>query len=522
MSTVRININGVGYEAEAGSTILQVAREKGINLPTFCWHERLSIAASCRMCLVEVAGAPKLLAACQTVAMDGMQVLTESDRVKDWRRRNLEFILLHHPVDCPICDAAGDCRLQDLYYEYDKEKSKLWSFKEKLHKSKRKVFGPHIVFDGERCILCTLCIRFCEEIWGEHLLDSRLRGNEREIIVASGETLDFPYSLMTAELCPVGALTNRDFRFKKRCWFLSSMPGICPGCATGCAAVMDHDEGTIYRMRPRVDKAVNDCWLCDDGVLAGELHNRGRLTVPHVREGAAAMEAAPREAMEKAADLLRPATPAHSAIVLSAEHTCEENLALMHFAGALGIEGQSYIEGRPAGEGDRLLRHKDKNPNRAGALKAAGSASLPGRSELVRDLQAGKIKTLICLGGEGPEEGDVPKDAAVITLAARRGNMTDAATVAIPAPSFAETRGRYINGKGMVRAFDVAIKSWGSLRPPQQVWETFGKIAQMLDASTDELSEKAIRDKAQALCGQNSAGLAERDIQAAGREPAAP
>ena len=513
MSTVSININGKDCEAEAGSTVLQVARRSGVNIPTFCWHERLSIVANCRMCLVEVAGAPKLLPACQTVAMDGMQVLTESDRVKDWRRRNLEFILLHHPVDCPICDAAGDCKLQDLYYEYDKQKSRLWSFKEKLRKSKRKVFGPHIVFDGERCILCTLCIRFCEEIWGEHLLDSRLRGNEREIIVATGETLDFPYSLMTAELCPVGALTNRDFRFKKRCWFLSSMPGICPGCATGCAVVMDHDEGTIYRMRPRVDKAVNDCWLCDDGVLAGDLHNRGRLTAPLISDGAAGAEASQQEALEKAADLLRPAKSADAAIVLSAENTCEENLALMNFAAALGLGGRPYLEGRPAGEGDRLLRHEDKNPNRAGALKAAGSASLPGRSELVRDLKAGKIKTLICLGGEGPEQGDAPEDAAVITFAARRGSLTDAAAVAIPAPSFAETSGRYINSKNMVRGFDVAIKSWGSLRPRPQVWETLGKIAHLLGAPVDALSEKAIRAKTDSLCGQNSAGLPALDIK---------
>jgi NADH-quinone oxidoreductase subunit G len=478
MSAVKVSINGAEIEAQPGSTILQVARDHGVSIPTFCYHPVLSVAASCRMCLVEVAGAPKLLPACQTEVRDGMKISTESERVKSWQRRNLEFILLHHPVDCPICDAAGDCKLQELYQSYDKEKSRLWSFRDKLHKAKRKILGPNVIYDGERCILCTLCIRFCEQVWGEHLLDSRLRGNRREIIVAEGEALDFPYSLMTVELCPVGALTNRNFRFKKRCWFLSSLPGICPGCATGCAAVMDHDEGTIFRMRPRLDPEVNGSWLCDDGVLAGELHNRGRVAAPSIVKDGKGRSASQHEAAAEAASILRHGAGEKTAVVLSAECTCEENLAMLKFAGAMGASGPVYLEGRPEGEADRLLRHKDKNPNRAGALIVAGKKILPGRAQLIEDLRGGRVKTLVCLGGEGPGGKDIPPDTSIICLAARRGDLAEAANIVLPAPSFAETAGRYVSGRGMARSFDVSIKSWGTQKPPPQVWETLSLLAE--------------------------------------------
>jgi NADH-quinone oxidoreductase subunit G len=495
MSTVKVTLNGMELEAETGSTILQVASKNGVTIPTFCYHPLLPVAASCRMCLVEIAGAPKLLPACQTEVRSGMTILTESPRVKDWQKRNLEFILLHHPVDCPICDAAGDCKLQNHYTGYDQEKSRLWSYQSKLRKSKRKIFGPHVMYDGERCILCTMCIRFCEHVWGEHLLDSRLRGNRREIIVAPGETLDFPYSLMTVELCPVGALTSRDFRFRKRCWFLASRPGICPGCATGCAAVMDHDEGVIYRMRPRFDPAVNAAWLCDDGVLAGELHNRGRVSRPMVAIDGARTAADHGEAVSAAAAILSKTPPEKLGVVLSAEATCEEDLALVKLAEGLGVTA-FYLEGRPDGPDDRLLRSRDKNPNRAGALAMAARKGLPGRGMLIADLRSGKLKTLLCLGGEGPGPSDVPADAAIICIAAREGALTAAARVVLPAPSFAETSGTYVNARGMVRNFDVAISSWGSLAPPPQVAETIQAIAEGMGKTMPFSPDAARRDVA--------------------------
>jgi NADH-quinone oxidoreductase subunit G len=498
---VKIKINGREFEAAQGQTILEVAREHGIEIPTFCWHKELRIAANCRMCLVEVAGAPKLLPACQTEIRDGMQVQTESEKVKDWQKRNLEFILLQHPVDCPICDEAGDCRLQDLYYAYDQQKSRLWSYTSKHHKGKRRTLGPHVIYDGERCILCTLCIRFCEEIWGQHILDSRKRGNRREIITAEGETLDFPYSLMTVELCPVGAMTSRDFRFKKRAWFLTRSAGICPGCATGCAAYMEHEGGVVYRLRPKLDPAVNKCWLCDDGVLIGELHNQSRVTEPSVKKGGKRESVDASKALSEAASLLRGRDREKTGVVLSAECTCEENLALMKFAVALDVGERIYVEGRPQGEGDRILRNRDKNPNRAGAEKVARRARLPGREQLVADLKENKLKTLLCLGGEGPAAGDIPADAAVICLAAREGDLARAARVVLPAPSYAEAGGAYVNAKGLVRRFDAAIQPGHGVKTPPQVWETLSRIAESM-GSPLPLAADALRSEVGEIVGE--------------------
>jgi len=472
MNTVKVTINGIQFEAEPNTTILKVASANGISIPTFCYHPNLSIAANCRMCLVEVEGAPKLLPACQTEIRDGMKIWTESEKVKSWRKQNLEFILLHHPIDCPICDAAGDCKLQNFYNEYDWEKSRLWSFTDKLHKSKRKILGPNVIYDAERCILCTLCIRFCKEIYGQHLLDSRNRGNRREIIVAEGETLDFPYSLMLTEICPVGALTNRHFRFKKRCWFLSSSPGICPGCATGCATIVDHDEGIIFRLRPRQDIEVNGPWLCDDGVLAGELHNTERISSPAILVNGEQKPVSMEMAIQKAGEILKQTPSEKIGVVLSAGCTCEENSALMNAREALNITGPIFIEGRPEGEEDNILRNKDKNPNKRGAKLVAQGKETLERKDLIELVNAGKIDVLLCLGSDGPDKDDFHRNASIISLSSRRGNLSNNASVVFPAPSYAETKGTYINFKGMERKFDISIKSWGSYKPPLQVWET--------------------------------------------------
>ncbi len=439
----KIKINGKDYETDGARTILDVTRKNGIEVPTFCYNPELSIAANCRMCLVEVKGAPKLMPACQTDVRDGMEVLTASPKVKEWQAQNLEFILLHHPVDCPICDQAGECQLQEHYQKYDRGKTRLWSHEDKLPKSKRKVLGPHVIHDAERCILCTQCVRFCHEIWGEHLLDSQYRGDHREIIVAHGQALDFPYSLMVVDVCPVGAMTSRDFRFAKRVWMLHKAEGFCAGCATGCAAYIDSDEDHVYRLRPRRDDAVNRVWLCDDGVLSGRLHNEDRVT------GATAAGKAldERAALREAARLLEGAR-GQSVAVLSAEYTTEDNLAMARFATEVLGATDLYLAARPDGEADRLLRSADKNPNRAGATAAAGKAVKP-----VSELAGAEAGFVVALGGIGTP----PAGAKVLVLSARKGDMTAAADVLLPAPTFAQCAGTYFNAKGMARSFGPAI-----------------------------------------------------------------
>jgi NADH-quinone oxidoreductase subunit G len=324
------------------------------------------------------------------------------------------------------------------------------------------IVGPHIVYDAERCILCTQCMRFCEEIYGQRLLDSHWRGDHRHIIVAKGETLDFPYSLMTAEVCPVGALTSRDFRFKKRVWFLKTGDGICPGCATGCAAHIDYDESVIYRLRPRRDDAVNRSWLCDDGVLSYGLHNDERVDAPRVQGDEVSLD----EALKKASDVL--AEAGDVACVLSAEHTTEENLALAAFARE-ALDAQAfYLAARPDGEGDELLRSADRNPNRRGASAAAADV------KPIEELEKAEVGGVLALGGLG----SAPSAASVVVLSPRTGELTDGADVVLPAPSFAQTAGTYINARGMRRSFDCVITpEIHESAPPLQVAETLDRLA---------------------------------------------
>ncbi len=446
----KIKINGKDLETGTARTILDVTRASGIVVPTFCYNPELSIAANCRMCLVEVKGAPKLLPACQTDVKDGMEVLTDSPKVKAWQQQNLEFILLNHPLDCPICDQGGECDLQEHYWKYDRKPTRLWSFRDKDGKAKRKVLGPHIVHDAERCILCTQCIRFCHEFWGVHVLDSHARGDHREIIVAEGDSLDFPYSLMVAEVCPVGAMTSRDFRFRKRVWLLESGETICPGCATGCAASADHEDGIVYRLRPRRDDSVNRCWLCDDGVLSGPAHN-DRVARPAVGRGEDRRETSLEEAVSVASKILSAAGGSAGA-VLSALHTTEDNVAMAAFArDALHGTG-IFLAARPDGEGDRLLRSADKNPNRRGALGAAGGKAEPAEAIA----SGGAPNAVLALGGLGP--GDLPGSVKVVAITAGKGPLEARADVVIPAPSFAQAAGCYVNGKGMRRTFGSAIR----------------------------------------------------------------
>src|SRR6478736_6469847 len=368
MPTFKIDDREVPFEP--GETIIRAAQKAGIDIPHYCWHAGLSVAANCRMCLVEIMPPPgrpamlldvlawdkdkqdyipqkkpKLVPSCQQAAADGMVVKSQtSEHVDTARAAVQELLLLNHPVDCPICDQAGECRLQDYWLEHGATKKRMKD--EPIHKPKAVDFGPTIVYDAERCIVCTRCVRFCEEVVGDPVLDKRERGNLSEIVLAPGRQLDHAYTLMTEHVCPVGALTAKDFRFKARVWFLRSVPSVCTGCATGCNAYTDFDprNQTVYRYRPRENLKVNKFWMCDEGML-----DYRRIHTSRVLEGRVRGERTTREAaVEAAAEILRKADPHSSAVVLSAQHSQEDNYALLELGKQLGIE-QLYISGRPSG-----------------------------------------------------------------------------------------------------------------------------------------------------------------------------
>ena len=242
-----VEIDGQTIEVEDGLTVIQAADRLGIEIPHYCWHPGLSIAGNCRMCLVEIEKSPKLQIACNTRVTDGMVVHTKSEKTRTAQKAVLEFLLINHPIDCPVCDQAGECKLQEYYMDYDRQQSRV-PLSGKVHKGKAIPIGPHVMLDQERCVLCSRCIRFLDEVTKTHELAFFERGDHNVLALAPGKTLDNPYSTNVADICPVGALTNRDFRFRARVWYLERAESLCTGCANGCNIEIYHREGRIFRV----------------------------------------------------------------------------------------------------------------------------------------------------------------------------------------------------------------------------------------------------------------------------------
>src|ERR1044071_6758115 len=279
----KFTLNDQEVEAKPGQTIIQAAQEHGMEIPHYFYHADLPMDGNCRMCLVEVEKMPKLTPACTTVASDGMIVRSNNDRVKMAVRGVLEFLLVNHPVDCPVCDQAGECRLQDYYMVYGLHTSEI-PLELKVRKRKVIDLGEMVVLDQERCVLCSRCIRFFEHVTETGEMQFFGRGDHVAIGTFEDKPLENPYSGNVVDICPVGALTSRDFRFKCRVWFLNSTDTVCAGCSTGCSVRLDHRDGNRFRIIPRRNIDVNKSWLCDEGRLSfHELEAGERLNRPMVK-----------------------------------------------------------------------------------------------------------------------------------------------------------------------------------------------------------------------------------------------
>src|SRR5262245_57691871 len=422
MATIKIDGREIPFEQ--GDTIIRAAHRAGIDIPHYCWHPGLSVAANCRMCLVEVlpppgrpamqldilrwdakkgdyvsARKPKLVPACQQGCAPGMEVLSQtSEHVDEARAAVQELLLLNHPVDCPICDQAGECRLQDYWLEHQRTGKRMKQ--EVVHKPKAVVFGPTIVYDAERCIICTRCVRFSEEVAQDPVISVRERGNLNEIVVSPWRHLDHDYTLMTEHVCPVGALTSVDFRFKARVWFLRSARTVCQGCATGCNAYLDYDprNNTPYRHRPRDNMDVNQYWMCDEGMLSYRRAVEDRLQSALVGGEDASID----EALLAAKEQLKghKTDPSRIAIVLSAQHSNEDNFALFTLAKVYIGVSDFYVTGRELGPGDDILMSEDKNPNTRGVMQIVEGSNPRPVAELMEAIQAGKYAYVIALGSE--------------------------------------------------------------------------------------------------------------------------
>lgn len=463
---VTLTIDGQEVVAKPGTNLITAAKTVGGDIPYYCWHHRLSIAANCRMCLVESSTSPKLVPACQTALQEGMSVRTNTARVQESQRSVMEFLLLNHPVDCAICDQAGECKLEDYYQRMDHKPSRLEGGK--LLRNKRKVLGPLVVLDQERCVQCTRCVRFMDEVAKEPQLGMFGRGSEEYIDVFPGTQLTSNYSGNVVDICPVGALLNRDFRFRARTWFLSTVASLCTGCSKGCNIYVDFMGQDTYRYRPRENDAINQSWMCDQGRLSYKALNLERVPTPSVGRGENSRETTAAEALARATLQLKAmAGTAELAVLVSPVCSNEDLLAGLTFAkDALGVR-QLYVGGRPDGDADALLMRADKNPNRKGLewIAAALGLQLQPFSALLKAIDADTVKALYVLGGEVP----VPEAFAATKLskvefvalqAANVSALTAQADVVLPAATHVEEEGSFVQA-------DAAIQRFRRAYPPR-------------------------------------------------------
>ncbi len=460
--TINFKINGQAVSVPKGTTVMQAAYQMKIAIPHFCWHPGLSVAGVCRFCLVKIEGRPKLEIACNLQATEGMDVRTDTDEVKDAHKWALEFHLVNHPLDCPICDQAGECGLQNYYMEVGKYQSQME--RPKVLKPKALEGGGDLVLDTERCILCSRCVRFEKEVTKSDALGIFDRGDHAIIGTYPGKKITHNYTDNLVDICPVGAFTSKDFRFKQRVWFLQDKPAVCPGCSTGChVSVFGKEEtGTYYRLKPR-EGEPNGYWMCDTGrTMYKHLNQDVRQRFAIVSEAGKRKDVSCQDALVSLAHRLKGVKAEDIAVLMSAQYTNEEYEAfLSFFVGQLGVK--KVFQWREPTEKldafDGLLLRGDRNSNTAGllaALKKHGVNADAPKNQLDELAKSG-AKVVVALVPEIPSSFPSLK-AHLMTLAGLEfvsfwtvnGDVEaiKEAKHIVPLKGFAEKRGTFINVKG--------------------------------------------------------------------------
>ena len=490
-SLVTINVDGVEHQVAAGANLVDALAKIGKEVPHYCYHPKLTVAGNCRMCLVELGSPmrdratnelvmengkakigwqPKPAIACATNVSPGLHVRLESPTVKACREGVTEMLLLNHPLDCPICDQAGECKLQEFSAEYGRGYSRYVD--EKNAKPKKTRLGPRVTLDDERCILCSRCVRFSSEIAKDPVLGFVNRGSFNTLTCFPGRELDNNYSLNTVDICPVGALTSTDFRFKMRVWFLKQTPSIDTESSAGANTTVWSREGKIYRITPRQNDAVNDTWMADSGrELYKSVEAANRVTFATVKQARVPLD----EALQAASQALKSGP---LAIVGSAHLSVEEQFLLARLAQANGAT--VYVPAHP-GKGDGLLVSEDRTPNYRGALVTgltprAADANL---SSLAADIDAGKVKSVLICREEVSTLGLSPSTLAkvrVVVMATHHGVTTAAAEIVLPGLTVFERSGSFINCQFRLQAFAQAIPSPVGVLPDAAVLARFAGI----------------------------------------------
>jgi len=465
----KIIVDGQEIEFKPGQTIIEAARDAKIDIPHFCWHPKLSVSGNCRVCLVEVEQMPKLVISCATLASEGMVVHTKSPRALEARNAVMEFLLINHPLDCPICDEAGECKLQEYAYAHGKGESRFEEMK--IRKEKRVQLGPYIKFDAERCISCSRCIRFTDEIAKSHQLTFIKRGDRVTITTFPGESFDNPYTLNTTDICPVGALTNQDFRFKTRVWEMSKTNSICIGCARGCNIEIWVRNNQILRLTPRHNEEVNSYWMCDNGRLNTFKHvnSETRIDGTFIRKNQNLQKVSWDEALNQAANELKKFKSNEICFIGSPYATCEDNFVLKKFAKAFGITKMYFAKHIKQGDQDDILIREDKTPNALGA-ELIGLIPLDKfyKEEIINGIKERKIKALYLMEddvdvifanneSDSEVESILKKLELLIVHATNKNKATEIAHIVFPAATYAEKHGTFVNFLGRVQRIRPAV-----------------------------------------------------------------
>lgn len=468
---VKIFIDENELDVEEGMTILEAAERAGLQIPHLCYHKALVPQGSCRICLVEIEGLPKLELACSTQVREGMKISTRSERVMEARKGVLECLLAEHPMDCPICDKAGDCKLQDYYEEYGLFNSEFREYKEK--REKKIDIGRNLILDQERCVLCRRCVRFLREVTKTEELGVFERGIHTEINVYEGVSVDNNYSGNLAEICPVGAITDKDFRFKTRSWFLKSDASICPLCSRGCNIFIEYHQGfsrfslpkRVYRVRSRENEKINGFWICDVGRYGYSYIDEDRMDKIHVKNSPKSYswsEWIPILA-EKIKLLYHMKRSDLMGLILHTWLTNEELYLIDRlFRKELGVEKICFVD-PPQETADDFLLTAERTPNRRGA------------QELGFDLQASdwehffeKLELLLVFGSPLFHKSDIADLQTALydvktkmLFASHKHEIHSLFDVVFPVSLIPEKQGSLTNTEGIVQDFSSALEAPG-------------------------------------------------------------
>lgn len=485
-----ITIDGKTVEVEPGTTVIQAAEKLGIELPRYCYHPGLSIVGQCRICLVEIEKMPKPQVACYTPVTDGMVVHTQSEKALRARKDVLEMLLVNHPLDCPVCDQAGECWLQEYYMRIGQYDSKM--IEDKVKKDKALDLGPHVMLDQERCILCTRCVRFCDEISKSHELGIFQRGDHAELAPYPGKRLDNLYSVNTVDICPVGALTEKDFRFEARVWYLEATNSICPGCSTGCNIAVHantkrthHAQGRrVVRLKPRYNPEVNQWWMCDLGRYSFKsADDPSRLTVPMLRQGEQWIETSWEVAIEAVAQKIKPAAADRVGLWASPQLTNEDLFVLKKFADRLGLTRvAAALAPREKPVSDNFLIKEDHNPNTRGLGLAGFLDEMKASADLLQQAADGKLAVLLIFSHDLSQSfaadavtSALAKVPTVIFIGPNRNATSAAAHFILPAAAWPELDGTFTNFAERVQRLRRAVAPLGDARPVWQIVKLLGK-----------------------------------------------